>query len=149
MTEKTGAKWIFIQDWEFMKDYINLTIESAWHTPEGLFHELSDYLTSLNIGMYSMILNSEDESYLHVSGGFATYGASKVISQEEFEIEYPKLDDKEYEDNPKLYDTKLETFFNYIEEIKTNLIDESRTYVVSELDVLLKQFDDENKKATI
>jgi len=134
MTENLGAKWCFVHDWHYGEDYMDLTFDSAWYCPEELFHQLAEFISNTIKDGFSMELRSEDEAYLHVSGGFASHVGSEVIVEDEFEKEYPDSDDEKYKDNDELYDEDLELFYEYISEMKDNLIEESRNYLKETLE---------------
>jgi len=120
MTENVGAKWCFIHDWQVDADIIDLTFDSAWYPPEELFHELADWFTKR--GEFEMEARSEDEAYLHVSGGYANQNGSEFIMEDDDLPEYP--DDDDFEDNKDqyAYDEAVDNFYDKISEIKDDLI---------------------------
>jgi hypothetical protein len=120
MTENVGAKWCFIHDWQVDDDIIDLTFDSAWYPPEELFHELADWFTKR--GEFEMEARSEDEAYLHVSGGYANQNGSEFIMEDDDLPEYP--DDDDFEDNKDqyAYDEAVDNFYDKISEIKDDLI---------------------------
>ena len=142
MTENLGAKWCFVHDWSYGEDYIDFTFDSAWYCPEELFHQLAEFISNTITDTFSMELRSEDEAYLHVSGGFASHVGSEIIVEDEFEKEYPNDEDEKYKDNNELYDEDVELFYNYISELKDNLIEESRNILKESM----KEFEEKDKK---
>ena len=130
MTENLGAKWCFVHDWSYGEDYIDFTFDSAWYCPEELFHQLAEFVANTITDTFSMELRSEDEAYLHVSGGFATNAGSEVLVEDELEQEYPDSDDEKYKDNNELYDEDVNLFYDYISDLKDSLIDECRNSLI-------------------
>ena len=120
MTENIGAKWCFIHDWQVDDDIIDLTFDSAWYPPEELFHELADWFTKR--GEFEMEARSEDEAYLHVSGGYANQNGSEFIMEDDNLPEYPDEDDFEDKEDEYAYDEAVEKFYDKISEIKDDLI---------------------------
>lgn len=145
MIENLGAKWCFVHDWSYGEDYIDLTFDSAWYCPEELFHQLAEFVSNNITDTFSMELRSEDEAYLHVSGGFASHIGSEIIVEDEFEKEYPDQDNEKYKDNDQLYDEDLESFYDYIEELKDKLIEESRDI----LKASIEESKEESKEETV
>ena len=145
MTENLGAKWCFVHDWYYGEDYIDFTFDSAWYCPEELFHQLAEFVSNNITDTFSMELRSEDEAYLHVSGGFASHIGSEIIVEDEFEKEYPDQDNEKYKDNDQLYDEDLESFYDYIEELKDKLIEESRDI----LKASIEESKEESKEETV
>ena len=145
MTENLGAKWCFVHDWYYGEDYIDFTFDSAWYCPEELFHQLAEFVANTITDTFSMELRSEDEAYLHVSGGFASHIGSEIIVEDEFEKEYPDQDNEKYKDNDQLYDEDLESFYDYIEELKDKLIEESRDI----LKASIEESKEESKEETV
>jgi len=117
MTENVGAKWCFIHDWQVDDDIIDLTFDSAWYPPEELFYELADWFTKR--GEFEMEARSEDEAYLHVSGGYANQNGSEFIMEDDDIPGYP--DDEEY-DSQEDHDEAVENFYDKISEIKDDLV---------------------------
>ena len=120
MTENIGAKWCFVHDWQVDDDIIDLTFDSAWYPPEELFHQLSDWFTKR--GEFEMEARSEDEAYLHVSGGYANQNGSEFIMEDDDLPEYPDEDDFEDNKDQYAYDEAVENFYDKISEIKDDLI---------------------------
>jgi hypothetical protein len=120
MTENVGAKWCFIHDWQIDDDIIDLTFDSAWYPPEELFHELADWFAKR--GEFEMEARSEDEAYLHVSGGYANQNGSEFIMEDENLPEYPNDEDFEDNEDEYAYDEAVDNFYNKISEIKDDLI---------------------------
>tara|TARA_B100000927_G_C16326238_1_gene413404 strand:+ start:148 stop:783 length:636 start_codon:yes stop_codon:yes gene_type:complete len=143
MIENLGAKWCFVHDWSYGEDYIDLTFESAWHTPEELFHQLGDFINETIEDEYSMELRSEDEAYLHIAGGFATNDGSEVNIEDEYEISYPDSEDEKYKNNDDLYDEDLNEFYDHINELKESLIEESRKIILDEVEDLKEETKEE------
>jgi len=121
MIENVGAKWCFIHDWQLDDDIIDLTFDSAWYPPEELFHELADWFAKR--GEFEMEARSEDEAYLHVSGGYANQNGSEFIMEDDNLPEYP--DDEDF-DSQEDHDEAVENFYDKISEIKDDLILESK-----------------------
>ena len=121
MIENVGAKWCFVHDWFIEDDLIELTFDSAWYPPEELFHELADWFTKR--GEFTMEAKSEDEAYLHVSGGYANQHGSEFICEDDGLPEYP--DDEDFNDQYE-YDEAVEKFYDDINDIKENLINECK-----------------------
>ena len=117
MIENVGAKWCFIHDWQLDDDIIDLTFDSAWYPPEELFHELADWFAKR--GEFEMEARSEDEAYLHVSGGYANQNGSEFIMEDDNLPEYP--DDEDF-DSQEDHDEAVENFYDKISEIKDDLI---------------------------
>ena len=134
MTENIGAKWCFVHDWYYGEDYIDLTFESAWNTPEDLFHTFAEYITNTSDDTFSMELRSEDEAYLHIAGGFASNIGSEVIIEDDYEIPHPNSEDPKYKDKDELYDEDLEKFYDHVNDVKDNLIEECRNILTEEID---------------
>jgi hypothetical protein len=120
MTENVGAKWCFVHDWQVDDDIIDLTFDSAWYPPEELFHEIADWLTKR--GEFEMEARSEDEAYLHVSGGYANHNGSEFICEDDGIPEYPDEDDFINNKDKYAYDEAVENFYDKISEIKDDLI---------------------------
>ena len=120
MTENVGAKWCFVHDWQVDEDIIDLTFDSAWYPPEELFHELADWF--IKRGEFEMEARSEDEAYLHVSGGYANQNGSEFIMEDDDLPEYPDEDDFEDNKDQYAYDEAVENFYDKISEIKDDLI---------------------------
>ena len=120
MTENIGAKWCFVHDWQVDDDIIDLTFDSAWYPPEELFHEIADWFTKR--GEFEMEARSEDEAYLHVSGGYANHNGSEFICEDEGIPEYPNEDDFIDNKDKYAYDEAVENFYDKISEIKDDLI---------------------------
>ena len=120
MTENVGAKWCFIHDWQIDDDIIDLTFDSAWYPPEELFHELADWF--IKRGEFEMEARSEDEAYLHVSGGYANQNGSEFIMEDDDLPEYPDEDDFADNEDQYAYDEAVEKFYDKISEIKDDLI---------------------------
>lgn len=120
MTENVGAKWCFVHDWQVDDDIIDLTFDSAWYPPEELFHELADWF--IKRGEFEMEARSEDEAYLHVSGGYANQNGSEFIMEDDDLPEYPDEDDFEDSKDEYAYDEAVENFYDKISEIKDDLI---------------------------
>lgn len=120
MTENIGAKWCFVHDWQVDDDIIDLTFDSAWYPPEELFHELADWF--IKRGEFEMEARSEDEAYLHVSGGYANQNGSEFIMEDDDLPEYPDEDDFEDNKDQYAYDEAVENFYDKISEIKDDLI---------------------------
>jgi hypothetical protein len=120
MTENVGAKWCFVHDWQVDDDIIDLTFDSAWYPPDELFHKLAEYFKQF--GEFEMEARSEDEAYLHVSGGYANHNGSEFICEDEDIPEYPDEDDFKDDKDPSAYDYAVENFYDKISEIKDNLI---------------------------
>jgi hypothetical protein len=120
MTENVGAKWCFVHDWQVDDDIIDLTFDSAWYPPEELFHELADWF--IKRGEFEMEARSEDEAYLHVSGGYANQNGSEFIMEDDDLPEYPDEDDFEDNKDQYAYDEAVENFYDKISEIKDDLI---------------------------
>jgi len=121
MTENVGAKWCFIHDWQVDDDIIDLTFDSAWYPPEELFHEIADWFTKR--GEFEMEATSEDEAYLHVSGGYANQNGSDFICDDEDLPEYP--DDEDF-DTTEEYDEAVEKFYDTIADRKEDLVNECK-----------------------
>ena len=124
MTENVGAKWCFVHDWQVDDDMIDLTFDSAWYPPEELFHELADWF--IKRGEFEMEARSEDEAYLHVSGGYANQNGSEFIMEDDDLPEYPDEDDFEDNKDQYAYDEAIENFYDKISEIKDDLISECK-----------------------
>ena len=120
MTENVGAKWCFVHDCQVDDDLIDLTFDSAWYPPEELFHELADWF--IKRGEFEMEARSEDEAYLHVSGGYANQNGSEFIMEDDDLPEYPDEDDFEDNKDQYAYDEAVENFYDKISEIKDDLI---------------------------
>jgi len=120
MTENVGAKWCFVHDWQVDDDIIDLTFDSAWYPPEELFHEIADWFAKR--GEFEMEARSEDEAYLHVSGGYANQNGSEFIMEDENLPEYPNDEDFEDNEDEYAYDEAVDNFYNKISEIKDDLI---------------------------
>jgi len=120
MTENVGAKWCFVHDWQVDDDIIDLTFDSAWYPPDELFHKIADWFTKR--GEFEMEARSEDEAYLHVSGGYANQNGSEFICEDDGLPEYPDEDDFEDNEDQYAYDEAVEKFYDKISEIKDDLI---------------------------
>ncbi len=120
MTENVGAKWCFVHDWQIDDDIIDLTFDSAWYPPEELFHEIADWF--IKRGEFEMEARSEDEAYLHVSGGYANQNGSEFIMEDDNLPEYPDEDDFEDNEDEYAYDEAVDKFYDKISEIKDDLI---------------------------
>ena len=128
MTENVGAKWCFVHDWQVDDDIIDLTFDSAWYPPEELFHEIADWFTKR--GEFEMEARSEDEAYLHVSGGYANHNGSEFICEDEDIPEYPDEDDFIDNKDQYAYDEAVDEFYDKISEIKDDLINECKEGLV-------------------
>ena len=117
MIENVGAKWCFVHDWMVDDDNIDLTFDSAWYPPEELFHEIADWFAKR--GEFEMKAKSEDEAYLHVSGGYANHNGSEFICEDDNLPEYP--DEEDYKDQYE-FDEAVEKFYDQIDDIKEDLI---------------------------
>ena len=128
MTENVGAKWCFVHDWQVDDDIIDLTFDSAWYPPDELFHEIADWFTKR--GEFEMEARSEDEAYLHVSGGYANHNGSEFICEDEDIPEYPDEDDFIDNKDQYAYDEAVDEFYDKISEIKDDLINECKEGLV-------------------
>ena len=128
MTENVGAKWCFVHDWQIDDDIIDLTFDSAWYPPEELFHEIADWF--IKRGEFEMEARSEDEAYLHVSGGYANQNGSEFIMEDDNLPEYPDEDDFEDNKDEYAYDEAVENFYDKISEIKDDLVLESKENLI-------------------
>lgn len=128
MIENVGAKWCFVHDWQIEDDIIDLTFDSAWYPPEELFHEIADWFTKR--GEFEMEARSEDEAYLHVSGGYANQNGSEFIMEDDDLPEYPDEDDFEDNKDEYAYDEAVENFYDKISDIKDDLVLESKENLI-------------------
>ena len=115
MTDNIGAKWCWIHDWSYGEDYIDLTFESAWHTPEDLFHELAEFMDKTLKDTFSNV-------------------GSEILIEDEYEITYPDDEDEKYKGKDELYDEDLQLFWDHINDVKDNLIEECRIMLKETID---------------
>jgi hypothetical protein len=119
--ENIGAKWCFVHDWDVGKDTIELTFDSAWSPPDSLFHQLAEYF--MEFGDFEMEATSEDEAYQNISGGYANENGSEFLIQDTDIPEWPDID---HFDSNETHDAAMETFYCTIDDLKENLIHESK-----------------------
>ena len=81
---------------------------------------MADWFTKR--GAFEMEARSEDEAYLHVSGGYANHNGSEFICEDEDIPEYPDEDDFIDNKDQYAYDEAVENFYDKISEIKDDLI---------------------------
>jgi len=77
-----------------------------------------------------MEARSEDEAYLHVSGGYANQNGSEFIMEDDNLPEYPDEDDFEDNKDEYAYDEAVENFYDKISEIKDDLVLESKENLI-------------------
>jgi hypothetical protein len=119
--ENIGAKWCFVHDWQVGDDNIEITFDSAWSPPDSLFHQLAEYF--MEFGDFEMEATSEDEAYQNISGGYANETGSEFLIQDTDIPEWPDPDDF---DSNETHDAAMETFYCTIDDLKENLIHESK-----------------------
>ena len=119
-TERMGAKWCYVQDFDLSDDEFELTTVSAWDWCRGAFERLHLLLHGVDENVI-LTCTFEDEGYNFV-GGAAIKNVADLYEYSDDTLKYPDRDDYESEDE---YDSALEKFYEDASESMNSCRDEA------------------------
>jgi hypothetical protein len=128
-TEIVGSKWIVVEDCDFgdVESYINFC--SAWHPADGFLEELNSVLQAIDENAcISFTGDEESDDFL-----FAGYGSKNGFTMEWTDDVPERPWEEECEEEGIDYDKAIDTFYDDVNEIQSNLLAEA----VMEVDKVL------------